>query len=333
MRAEIEAILPPPLRDFIQAIPPRLAYRVEEIRIRLGRPLELVTSEEVRYVLPNGAVSKYYEAAYLPTASDCEKLLSLISNHSLYALEEELRRGFVTVRGGHRVGLVGKAVVEGGRVKHLGAISGFNIRIAREVKGVAQHVLPFVVDEQGTCCNTLIISPPQCGKTTLLRDLARAFSYGNEQVRPQKVGIVDERSELAGSLDGQPQHDVGPRTDVLDACPKAEGMMMMIRSMSPDILVVDEIGRPEDAAAIDEAIHAGVQLITTVHGRDIRDISRRTTLSRLLAQAVFTRFIVLSKSRGTGTVEGVYGSDGQVVNSGRIGQTSNSGRREQVVPL
>ena len=310
MNPQIENILPPHLRKLVQAIPTHLTMKIEEIRVRLGRPLEVLTADHVRYLLPNGTLSRYHDAAYCPDATDCEKLLSLISNHSLYALEEELKRGYVTIQGGHRVGLVGRAVVERGEVKHLKAISGFNIRIAREMKGIARKVVPLITDENGKCHNTLIISPPQCGKTTLLRDIARCFSYGTEApTHSSKVGIVDERSEIAGCVNGVPQHDVGPRTDVLDACPKAEGMMMMIRSMSPEILIVDEIGRPEDVTAIDEAVHAGVQLVTTVHGRDMEEISKRPTLSLILQRSVFSRFIILSKRRGTGTVEGVFNSD------------------------
>ena len=320
MKPEIEHILPPRLRQLIEAIPQHISPYIEEIRVRLGRPLEVVTADKVLYVLPDGTVSKYYQAAYRPDDSDCTALLSLISNHSLYALEEELKRGYVTIQGGHRVGIVGRAVVEGGEVSHLRSVSGFNIRIARELKGVARSLVPFLTDPDGRCYNTLIVSPPQCGKTTLLRDLARCFSSGGEHeaVKANKVGIVDERSELAGSVNGVPQLDVGPRTDVLDACPKAEGMMMMIRSMSPDILVVDEIGRPEDARAIDEAVHAGVQLITTVHGKDLDDISRRAVLSRILQQSVFARYVLLSKKRGTGTVEGVYDAEWNELWEGRV---------------
>lgn len=313
MKRAIVEVLPPQLRKLITSIPNHMSVRVEEIRVRMGRPLEIVTSDAVRYMLPDGTLSKYYQAAYCPDQSDCEQLLNLISNYSLYTMEEELRRGYVTVPGGHRIGLVGQVVVEGGEVKHLRTITGFNIRIAREMIGVASQVLPFLVDERGTCHHTLIVSPPQCGKTTLLRDLARSFSYGSEYAPPRKVGIVDERSELAGSIDGVPEHDVGPRTDVLDSCPKAEGMMMMIRAMSPDILIVDEIGRPEDAVAVDEAVHAGVQLVATAHGRHMRDLARRPVFSRLMQQTVFSRFVVLSKKNGTGTVEGVYDANWEPV--------------------
>jgi stage III sporulation protein AA len=147
-----------------------------------------------------------------------------------------------------------------------------------------------------------------CGKTTLLRDIARSLSYGSEWCSSRKVAIVDERSELAGSLHGVPQRDVGPRTDVLDACPKAVGMMMMIRSMSPDVMIVDEIGRAEDGEAIWEAIHAGVAVICSAHGADMREVAQRPTLGKLIQHGAFSRYIVLNRQQGAGTIQGIYDS-------------------------
>ncbi|MCK9905711.1 hypothetical protein MXD63_37700, partial [Frankia sp. Cpl3] len=175
-------------------------------------------------------------------------------------------------------------------------------------KGVAEKILPCLF-EQGRIHNTLIISPPQCGKTTLLRDIARSLSYGSEWASSRKVAIVDERSELAGCLNGVPQRDVGPRTDVLDACPKAVGMMMMIRSMSPDAIIVDEIGRSEDGEAVWEAIHAGVSIICSAHGIDIADVAQRPMLGKLIQHGAFSRYIVLSRTNGVGTIQAVYNRD------------------------
>jgi stage III sporulation protein AA len=161
--------------------------------------------------------------------------------------------------------------------------------------------------------NTLLISPPQCGKTTLLRDLARQISNGtlHARMKGMKVGIVDERSELAGCVQGVPQHDVGLRTDVLDACPKAEGMIMMIRSMSPHLLITDEIGRMEDCEAILEAVHAGVHVITTAHGFGLSEVRKRPAIRELFKAGAFSRYIVLSRRLGPGTVEAVYDRQGE----------------------
>jgi stage III sporulation protein AA len=298
-------VLPLSIRNLMESLPAEEKSRLEEIRVRQDRPLEIITTEQSRFVTPKGRLTRDPREAYRPSGEDCRKMLNLISNHSLYALEEELRRGYVTIEGGHRIGLAGKVVVEGGRVKHLRDITGFNVRIARQIPGVAGDLIPYLF-QGGRAENVLIVSPPQCGKTTLLRDLARIASTGEKGLSPLKVGIVDERSELAGCVQGIPQHDVGPRTDVLDGCPKAEGMMMMIRSMSPDILVVDEIGRREDGEAVYEAVHAGVQVFTTAHGRTLEEVCRRPTISALARDGVFGRYVLLSRRRGPGTVEGVF---------------------------
>nr|WP_142504307.1 stage III sporulation protein AA [Melghirimyces algeriensis] len=296
-------VLPLSIRRIIESLPEREKKDLEEIRVRQERPLEVVHPLRSRFITPDGRLVHQKEHAFCPGKSVCVKMLNLISNHSLYALEEELRRGYVTIRGGHRIGLTGRVVVENGRVKHIQEVTGFNVRVAREVKGSARHFVPILGN--GSLENLLIVSPPQCGKTTLLRDLVRIVSSG-EGIPPRKVGVVDERSEIAGCVDGVPQHEVGPRTDVLDSCPKAEGMMMMIRSMSPDLLVVDEIGRREDSDAVFEAIHAGVHLFTTAHGRSMEEVCRRPGISELVREGVFSRYILLSRRKGPGTVEAVY---------------------------
>lgn len=310
----IYQVLPLSIRDHIQSLPRTILSGLEEVRIRQDRPLEIIAAGKTWFVSANQQLKLEPKDSILPTREECRKLLNLISNHSLYALEEELRLGYITVEGGHRIGLAGKVVTEGGRVKHVRDVTGFNIRIARQVKGAGQELLPVIVQKQKVH-NLLIVSPPGCGKTTLLRDLARLISKGSSGSRAYKVGIVDERSEIAGCVGGVPQHDVGPRTDVLDACPKAEGMMMLIRSMSPEILVVDEIGRKEDSDAIHEAIYAGVHLFTTAHGGSLEEVRQRPILRDLIQEGVFGRIILLSSRSGPGTVEAVYDGKLQLVRS------------------
>lgn len=306
MKKEIYAILPASIRQMIQQIHPTIRDKIEEIRIRENRPLEIIYADKQAFLTPQGKMTSYNHEAYIPTHEDSFKIINLISNHSLYRLEEELKRGYITVHGGHRVGIAGKVILEKGEVKTIKDISSFNIRIAKQKIGAADPVIPYLIQlKEKRIHNTLIISPPQCGKTTLLRDIARQISTGIDAYRfiGQKVGIVDERSEIAGSVQGVPQNEVGSRTDVLDACPKAEGMMMMIRSMSPQVLIVDEIGRQEDTRAIFEARNAGVQIIATAHGSNITEIAKRPSISSLIQQGIFTRYIILSRNRGIGTIE------------------------------
>jgi stage III sporulation protein AA len=280
--------------------------QVEEIRVRQGRPLELVTHQDVWYLhRETNRLQHTIRDAWVMGQEECTKLLNRLSQHSLYTLEDELQKGYMTLAGGHRVGLAGKVILKHGMVSHLRDITHMNIRIAREVKEISRPFLPYL-SQQGHKSNLLIIAPPQCGKTTLLRDFARLLATGDQEHSAFKVGIVDERSEIAGCYHGVPQFDVGVRTDVLDACPKAEGMMMMIRAMSPDWLIVDEIGREEDSRAIQEAVYAGIHLIATAHGHSLKDIEQRPTLAPLFAEQVFSTILVLSRRRGPCTVEQVY---------------------------
>lgn len=249
--------------------------------------------------------------SYIIRQEDAFHLLNKISQFSIYTLEEELKRGYITVSGGHRIGLAGKVILEEGKVKAIRDIASFNIRIAKEKIGIAEKIVPFIFNH--SWMHTMIVGPPQTGKTTLLRDIARIISSGNQEkgIHAYKVGIVDERSEIAGCVHGIPQMTFGHRLDVLDACPKAEGMMMMIRSMSPDVLVVDEIGRIEDAEAIQEAVHAGIKLIMTTHGTSLEEAKNRPSLKAIIDQNIFQRFIVLSRAHGPGTITHILDGNGK----------------------
>ncbi|KYO65827.1 stage III sporulation protein AA [Thermovenabulum gondwanense] len=314
---DIFPVLPSNIRGIIQKIEGDLLEKVEEIRIRVGKPLTLVFTGNDFFVTPQGNLTKNPSIAYEITEDDALRLLSIISQNSIYALEEELKNGFLTIKGGHRIGLVGKAVMENGKIRTLKHITGFNIRVAKELKGVAEKVLPFIIDKDGQILNTLILSPPKAGKTTLLRDIIRQVSDGDPKLHLKgfKVGLVDERSEIASCFEGKPQKDVGIRTDVLDGCPKAIGIMMLLRSMSPEIIATDEIGRAEDVAAIEEAINSGVKLITTAHGRDIEDVKKRPILREIIERGIFERYIILGFSQGAGTLEKVLNENFEIIYS------------------
>nr|WP_199620201.1 stage III sporulation protein AA [Paenibacillus alkalitolerans] len=300
--------MPMTLRTALAAVPSHIAAKAEEIRVREGRPLEVGFSGGFAFVEGSGRITDDPRLGLHPTRDDCLKLLDMATNHSLYTMEEQLKRGYITVAGGHRIGLAGRAVLERGAVRGLKEIGGFNIRIAREARGCAERLLPCLWDgRRNMLASTLIVSPPQRGKTTILRDLARTVA------QTRKVGIVDERSEIAACVDGRPSFDVGPRTDVLDACPKAEGIMMMIRAMSPEVIFVDEIGREEDTAAVIEALHAGIAVVATAHGLDLDDVRRRPTLASLFRSGAFGRIVTLRASGPPGSVGSVTNGDGALI--------------------
>lgn len=308
----IYEILPVYVVNALLQLPEKVKISLEEIRLRVEQPVEVVSSYEEGFLTREGRLTESMVSGLRISAEDLLTVVQRITNHSIYAVEEELRRGYLTLPGGHRIGMSGKVVLKNGRISHLNRITGLNIRFAREQIGVGEAFLPYIWSRNGLN-NTMILSPPRAGKTTLLRDLARIFSYGEPrfQIPGMRVGIVDERSEIAGSYQGIPQKDVGPRTDLLDGCPKAEGMMMMVRSMSPMLLVVDEIGHNEDFYALLEAMNAGVSLLTTAHANSIEDMRRRPTLQQLFQNRIFQRYILLSRRKGVGTIEGVYDVDGK----------------------
>jgi stage III sporulation protein AA len=305
LELEIFPFLYFPLRQVLQKVPIGSLDFLEEIRLRQLKPLMLVIGSQDFMVTHGGRLTSKYDDVYIVSKEDMDKTFQLICQGSVYAVEDELKNGFITLPGGHRVGITGKVILEGSTVKTIKSVSAFNIRIAREVMGAADKVLPYIIDKRFGIYNTLILSPPKAGKTTLLRDLIRQLSSGVERlhVRGFKVGLVDERSEIACCHNGVPQNNVGLRTDVLDACPKAQGIMMLLRSMSPDIIATDEIGRIEDVKAIEEAVNAGVTIITTVHGTNLEEIKKRPTIHKLINSGFFKRYIILGFSSGVGSLE------------------------------
>lgn len=267
---------------------------LEEIRLRLNQPIELIFTHKIKWlkhIVLNEARRTY--------------ILNKISDYSLYRMETELREGFITIVGGHRIGLAGEVTVENGIIQQIQNITFFNIRIAKEVKNIAKPIIPYLKNAP-YYYNTIVIGPPQTGKTSLIRNLAKQISNGSMSFPSKKVAIIDERSEIAASLNGVPQHDVGLRTDVMDACPKTFGMMMMIRSMSPDVLIVDEIGKEADVHALLEAVYAGVTVICTLHGHCLDQIKHRPSIKQLFTEQIFERFILLQRDEHSHFTMSVY---------------------------
>lgn len=273
---------------------------LQEIRLRAGYPIILLYDGKEK-IIP-----------VTVTERGIKETLDYVSNYSLYAYENELKQGFITVEGGHRVGMAGQVLIENGQVKNLKQISSLNVRVSHEIVGCADALFPFVTYNK-QMYHTLIISPPRCGKTTLLRDLIRQISDGNSYVKGCTVGVVDERSELAGCYQGIPQNKMGMRTDVLDGCPKAEGMLMLIRSMSPQVIAVDEIGAPEEIQAMKYAMHCGCKLLATVHGESLEEIQKKPIFEDLVRERCFERYVVLKNQTRVGEIAGIYDKYGELI--------------------
>ncbi len=296
---EVLSIFPREIRDLIQSL--HLSSEgLQEIRIRAERPVliryrnrELVTGRTV-------------------SRDQVAEILSYLGSYSLYAYEDEIRQGFLSLPGGHRVGLSGKAVMEARRVKTLGEISSLNIRFAHQIRGCADPLMPYIWDGV-RLLHTLIVSPPGRGKTTLLRDCIRQISDGSGLWPGKTVGVVDERSEIAGCFRGVPGNDVGMRTDVLDGCPKADGMMMLIRSMAPDVVAVDEIGSKEDAGALRYAMNCGCVLLATVHGSCMEELLLKPVLREIIEQKMFERYVFLEAGKVPGRIGQILDRQGERV--------------------
>ncbi len=260
---------------------------IEEIRVYKGKAVQLYTAG--RRISLKGRIEGH----------DMTNLLNHLMKFSYHSYEEDLAKGFITIDGGHRVGVCGKAVLNNGKVSLLRDVSSLNIRCAKEVVGCSDTMMHLILGDNQLVKNTLIVSPPGCGKTTLLRDIARNLS-----LKGYKISICDERSEIAGMHDGKSSYQLGDTVDVLDGCPKGEGMIMMIRAMSPQVLITDEIGKQEDIFAIKTCINCGVSIITSIHGNDMNDL-KISSIHPLIESKVFHNIVFLSDRPKAGTVREV----------------------------
>lgn len=296
-------ILPHRIREGLFAQIPDFES-LQEIRLRAG--------QTVLFYWKGKEYTPQPEKQYVITADEIREMLQYATGYSLYAYEQELKQGYLTIEGGHRIGIAGQVILDQNGVRNFRYVSSVNIRIAHQIKGCADAVLPYLVS-QGNVYSTLIIAPPGCGKTTLLRDLIRQVADGCEHLRGKTVGVVDERSELGGCYLGIRQNDLGIRTDLLDACPKADGMLMLIRSMRPEVIAVDEIGSAEEVGMLKYAMHCGCRMLASVHGESYQEIRRKPLFEEFFRWKLFERYVVLCRGETIGQVEGIYDCQGAMV--------------------
>lgn len=279
-------VLPFGLRELVRSMPKAEQIVAEEFRLRAGRALS-VTLPDGEKVLPNSpAVSK----------EDLRTTLEIATQASIHTAMEQVRHGFVTIKGGHRIGLCGTAVLKDERIYNLRELSSLNIRIARQITGTGERIIR-LLRAGASMPSVLILAPPGAGKTTLLRDMIRSLSVGVGG-SALRVGVADERGELGAVYHGVPQFDLGFHTDVMDGCSKADGLMMLLRGMNPQVMAVDEITAPEDVEALECAAGCGTTLLATAHGRGVEDLKRRSLYARLLEKSIFQKVLVIECENG-----------------------------------
>lgn len=261
-----------------------LINTLQEIRIRVSKPI-ILKQRNSDIVLQ-----------HIVTNEELLHILERFCENSIYAYKNQICEGFLTIKGGHRIGITGSCVIENGKIINIKYVSSLNIRIAREVKGCSNAIINEIIDiDNQTILNTLLVSPPGKGKTTMLRDLVRQISNGiNERKFKGKiVGLIDERGELAACYRGIPQNDVGIRTDVIENVSKEKGVEILLRSMAPEIIACDEIGTHEDVKAIEKMLISGVKGIFTMHGNNMEDIKKNTEINKLIEENQIEKIIVL----------------------------------------
>lgn len=292
-----ESLLRALLPELAEAVANAAAPGLQEIRLRVGQPVRL------RQAAGEAALPLLW------SKSRQDRQLMRLLDNSVYAYEEQLKQGFITLPGGHRVGLVGEAWYDEGRFGGLRDICSLNVRVARQVLGAAAPFLPWVV-QKGRVLRSLFAAPPGVGKTTLLRDLVRQLSEGSAGLPPLNIGVADERMELGAVVNGEPQLDLGGRTDIISACNKARAVEILLRSMGPQLVVTDEIGSAEDAAALLGALNAGVGVLASAHAASYAELLARPHLGELAA-GFFERVIFLARRGGGIVPAAVYDGRGE----------------------
>jgi len=294
----LDEILPQELQRAFKMLP---LDRVYEVRLRAGCPVVVCISGR-NFFLSQAGISNDGSQAINVTRTDLDTIVHKASNYSIYAFNEQIKQGFITIHGGVRIGICGEIVSERGIVSTIKNVSSLNIRVPHQVWGCSFSVLPYVFAE-GRPLKTLIISPPGAGKTTFLRDLAWQI---NDKYHLLNTLILDERGEIAAAHLGENQLDVGLSTDVLTGCSKAFGFENGIRSMRPDVIITDEVASKDDVEMVRLAARSGVSVFASVHASGIDEIRNKPSFSDLVTEQVFDRYVVLGIRESAGTVLGVF---------------------------
>lgn len=291
--SEILPYMPVNIAELLSKISSGEWFDVEEVRLRCGAPLTVGIWGESCFVTPAGGITNYESDAYTVSSEEVQTAFGRVCENSVYAHLEEIRQGFITIRGGHRVGICGKAVCDGKEIKTFREISSLNFRIAHQLIGLADGIIDKIIDGENVK-STLLIAPPQMGKTTLLRDIIRQVSD-----RGFKCGVADDRGELAAMYRGVPCNDIGAQTDVVDGAPKAAAVELLLRTMSPKVIASDEIASEADVEALRVAAGTGVKIIATTHGSSVEEALSRKVLQPMFEDKIFDSAILIRRDFST----------------------------------
>ena len=284
----------PFIRTALIKIPDKIKNNIQEICIRINSSIIIFTQNKSYFVGKNGEITPEDPKSLLISQNDILETMKILCNFSIYSYQNQIKEGFITLKGGHRVGISGTAVINNNEIINISDISSINFRISREVLGCSDRIFDkFGLDIGGT----LIIGPPSSGKTTILRDIARKLSTSFEADKLIKVSIIDERREIAASYQGIPQRDIG-FSDVLSGFPKAEGIIRAIRTLSPKIIICDEIGGIEDAEAIKKSLNSGVGIIASIHAKSTDEMANSFRIKNILSSGAIKRAVLLDSTPG-----------------------------------
>lgn len=291
---KVLSILNIPIRKCMSALNYQDRKNVQEIRLRINRPVAVSMFDIIRYISSDGKLTTTPLNSIIATKEDIEFTFKNVCQYSLHSFQKELSQGYITINGGNRIGLCGTAVIKNNEIETIKDISGINIRIAREIIGCSEGIYSCYFKD--AIQNSLIIGPPSSGKTTVLRDLCRLLGEKN------RVSVIDERNEISATVGGVPQNNIGISTDIFSGYGKAQGIMTALRVMSPQILVCDEIGNDDDAQALLNVSNCGVKIIATAHAGSIEEVMERKSLVQLFNIKAFELIIHLGSGKNLGQV-------------------------------